>query len=234
MTESTAPRWCPNCGKPVYPGAGFCPSCGAQVFADGSFIAPKPGDPAPPVPAGPPPITYAAPTPWAGPQPPPAAGPSWPSDNRPSRPPSGGAAPKRGSTLGPILVILIVLIAGGAFLSQYRTPAATPGTPGSPARASTVNITYLLTGSAIGADLTYTDGSGNIQQQSNVRVPLKRTSGADGIVFAVPHGTFVQFSAQNNGDSGDLTCSIDADGTVINTGHSSGAFVIVSCSARVP
>jgi len=40
MTTATEPRWCPSCGKPLFPGANFCPNCGAQVFADGSFIPP--------------------------------------------------------------------------------------------------------------------------------------------------------------------------------------------------
>jgi hypothetical protein len=34
--------------------------------------------------------------------------------------------------------------------------------------------------------------------------------------------------------SGSLSCSIEADGVVINTGHSNGGFAIISCSAIVP
>jgi hypothetical protein len=47
-------------------------------------------------------------------------------------------------------------------------------------------------------------------------------------------GDFVQFSAQNTGDSGDLDCAIEADGRVISRGHSAGGYAIVSCSATVP
>ena len=65
-------------------------------------------------------------------------------------------------------------------------------------------------------------------------VPLTSTHNFPGISFTVDHGTFVQFSAQNNGADGDLTCSIEADGAVINTGRSQGGYAIVSCSAQVP
>lgn len=102
------------------------------------------------------------------------------------------------------------------------------------APAGTATVTYKLTGSAKGANLTYTDGSGNIQQQAGVAVPLGRASGAAGLTFKVAHGAYVSFSAQNNYAAGDLTCSIEADSVVINTGHSSGAYVIVSCSGMVP
>jgi hypothetical protein len=98
-----------------------------------------------------------------------------------------------------------------------------------------VEVEYRLTGSASGADITYTDGSGNIQQQTGVAVPLVRESSGDlGIHFRVERGSFVTFSAQNTGSSGDLDCEIRADGRVINTGHSSGGYAIVSCSAEVP
>ena len=98
-----------------------------------------------------------------------------------------------------------------------------------------VELEYRLTGSAAGADITYTDGSGNIQQQTGLAVPLtKKSDGTQGMSFRVERGSFVSFSAQNTGDSGDLDCEIRADGDVINRGHASGAYAIVSCSATVP
>ena len=100
---------------------------------------------------------------------------------------------------------------------------------------TSVDVVYYLDGTATGADLTYTDGSGNIQQQTGVGVPMVRESdGEPGMRVTAQRGAFVQFSAQNTGDSGDLNCSIEADGRVINTGHSSGGYAIVSCSATLP
>ena len=99
---------------------------------------------------------------------------------------------------------------------------------------STVRVTYKLTGSASGADLTYTDGTGNIQQQAGIRVPLRAKNGGEGLSFTGHSGDFVQFSAQNTGDAGDLECEIAADGATINRGRSSGAYTIVSCSVTLP
>jgi hypothetical protein len=97
-----------------------------------------------------------------------------------------------------------------------------------------VVVTYALTGSATAASLTYTDASGNIEQATNVRVPLTSKTGTPGLTFEANHGSMVSFSAQNTRDFGDLTCTISADGTVINTGRSSGGYAIVSCSGQLP
>jgi hypothetical protein len=97
------------------------------------------------------------------------------------------------------------------------------------------SIVYLLSGSATGASITYTDSYGNIQQQTNIAVPLTTNDGKlTGLHFPARHGAFVQFSAQNNDDFGTLDCEIDANGTELNTGHASGGYAIVSCSAVVP
>lgn len=152
-------------------------------------------------------------------------------------PPPGwnaGTPKKSNFNLGAALLIGSILVVAYVF-AQNR-----PGTPptaagnGGVVPQSTALVVYGLTGTASHADLTYTDASGNIQQQSGVSIPLNNTSGTRGIRFTVERGAFVQFSAQNAGESGELTCTISVNGTVINTGHSSGGFTIVSCSATVP
>jgi hypothetical protein len=123
------------------------------------------------------------------------------------------------------LIAMAVLVA-----LTYQTMQKTGVT-----QSPNVVTTYKLVGSAKSANITYTDGSGNIQQQTGVVVPIGSVSATgQGLSFKVSHGTFVSFSAQNNGATGDLTCSIEADGVIINTGHSSGGYAIVSCSAHVP
>jgi len=129
------------------------------------------------------------------------------------------------------MLLLLVVAAGLAGLGSL---VKAPPTAGGSAPSALAEITYTLTGSATGASITYTDGAGNIQQQTDVKVPLVRKSGGAGLVFHATHGAYVSFSAQNNGASGDLTCSIASDGVVINTGHSSGGYAIVSCSGQVP
>jgi hypothetical protein len=143
-----------------------------------------------------------------------------------------GRAVKRPSRLYRGLVwslggLLVLVVAGYA-----STLIGHQGTQGPVSRQ--VVVTYALTGSATAASLTYTDASGNIQQATNVRVPLTSKTGSAGLTFEATHGAFVSFSAQNNGDVGDLTCTISADGTVINTGRSSGGYSIVSCSGQLP
>lgn len=96
-------------------------------------------------------------------------------------------------------------------------------------------VTYKLGGTARGANITYTDGNGNIQQMMGKAVPLTRsTDGGDGLRINAKHGAYVSILAQNAGDSGTLTCSIEADGVTINTGRSDGAYAIVNCSGTVP
>jgi hypothetical protein len=131
--------------------------------------------------------------------------------------------------------LLLLLAAIGAAGKQSPGPTSGPAGNGGgnvPTARDYVVVTYLLTGSAPGADITYTDGSGNIQQQNGLAVPLtKKSDHTPGISFPARHGSFMTFSAQNTGESGDLTCAIQADGLTINTGRASG---VVSCSAQLP
>lgn len=139
------------------------------------------------------------------------------------RPTAPGRGPGRGCLLA--VVALLVLWAGASALGSGARPAPVNQPPVS----GTVRVTYQLTGSARAADLTYTDASGNIQQMGNIGVPMRPS-----IDFGAPSGSFVQFSAQNAGEGGALDCAILADGVTVNTGHSSGGYAIVSCSARLP
>jgi hypothetical protein len=92
-------------------------------------------------------------------------------------------------------------------------------------------------GSASSINITYTDGSGNTEQQNGLAVPLTTKSVSAGISagisFASNSGHFAYISAQNQGDSGTLDCTIEGDGQVLNTGHASGAYAIASCSTFV-
>lgn len=99
-----------------------------------------------------------------------------------------------------------------------------------------LHVTYLVTGSARIADLTYTDGAGQISQQSGVDVPVvKANGGGQGIdITAGHHGQFVSISAQNTQETGDITCEIRAGGRTIATNTAYGGFTIASCSATVP
>ncbi|MGO9178671.1 MAG: hypothetical protein ACLQHS_05265 [Candidatus Limnocylindrales bacterium] len=128
-----------------------------------------------------------------------------------------------------VAVLAVIAVAGLlALVSQGQL-----NLPGGGGGGGLVTVIYHLIGSATGASITFTDGSGNIQQDTNVAVPLQ-SDGGEGLQIQTHHGAFVEFMAQNLTASGDLTCSIEADGVVQNTGHASGAYGIVSCSATIP
>lgn len=96
-------------------------------------------------------------------------------------------------------------------------------------------VTYTLTGTARGADITYTDDGGSTSQQSSLAVPLVTDHGRfHGLQVHARSGDFVQFSAQNATESGTLVCQIHAEGRVLNQAFASGAFTIASCAATVP
>jgi hypothetical protein len=142
--------------------------------------------------------------------------------------------PRRRGPFWRLLVGVLLLLIVAAGVAGLASLVKAPPTAAGPAPNPLAEVTYTLTGRTTGASITYTDGAGNIQQQTNIKVPLVRKSGGTGIVFHAAHGAFVSFSAQNNGASGDLTCSIESDGVVINTGRASGGYAIVSCSGQVP
>ncbi|MGW6739708.1 MmpS family transport accessory protein [Streptomyces sp. NPDC055025] len=91
-------------------------------------------------------------------------------------------------------------------------------------------VEYRLTGSAAGADLTFTDGREQISQAAGKAVPLVTADGG-GIDFMAARGTSLYLSAQNTGDAGDLTCQIVVDGVVVAENTSSGGYTIVTCQA---
>lgn len=132
----------------------------------------------------------------------------------------------------PSLLVMALAACGGGTSRPTTTPFPIRTARPTPA---TVDVIYTLTGTATGADITYTDGAGNIQQQTGVAVPMgPKGHAGEGLRFTMQHGALAQFSAQNRSDSGNLDCAIKANGIGLNTGHASGGYAIVTCSALVP
>jgi hypothetical protein len=77
-------------------------------------------------------------------------------------------------------------------------------------------------GSAATVDVTYQDADGDTAQQSGVRVPWSHSVGRG--------SDFLYISAQNQGSSGSVTCSIRNNGRVVKQATSSGAYVICTAS----
>lgn len=87
---------------------------------------------------------------------------------------------------------------------------------------------YYVDGSAPGANVTYTTGSGT--SQASVDLPLMNKAGKVGIQMAGNDAPrFLYISAQNTGDDGGLTCQITVDGVVVAQNSASGAFTIATC-----
>lgn len=121
-----------------------------------------------------------------------------------------------------MVVLLVLLVAGCSSPSTLEArPSATP-------RVHTYG--YYVDGSASGANVTYTTGSGT--SQASVDLPLMNKAGKMGIQMVgddAPH--FLYISAQNTGDSGDLMCQITVDGIVVAQNSASGAYMIATCQA---
>lgn len=95
--------------------------------------------------------------------------------------------------------------------------------------ARPVRVDYVLFGSASTATITYTTPSG--MGQRDIQVP---SAAGPRISVKMHHGDFADFSAQNGGSSGTLTCEILAAGHRISRVTSAGAYAITDCSAEVP
>jgi hypothetical protein len=85
-------------------------------------------------------------------------------------------------------------------------------------------ITYRVDGTARSASVTYSNGTGGTEQKT-VSVPWSKS-------FDTQSGEFLYISAQNNGEYGDVTVSITADGKIIKDATSSGEYVIATASEQ--
>lgn len=95
-------------------------------------------------------------------------------------------------------------------------------------------VTYDVTGSASGANLTYSTSSGT-EQQSNLVVPLMSGGRRSPIrIGPVPSGTFLYLSAQNTGVSGSVTCSIRVGSDLIASNSARGEGAIATCQGSAP
>lgn len=91
-----------------------------------------------------------------------------------------------------------------------------------------VVVTYFVTSSpGVVVDLTYANEDGGTEQRDNVTLPFTDH-------LTVPHGEHLYISAQNQGDSGTVTCEIQHDSIAFEKATSSGAYVIAQCNGSAP
>jgi len=101
---------------------------------------------------------------------------------------------------------------------------ATVACGGEPATVpeSDIFITYEVGGTTDKASLTYENKDGNSEQKT-VSVPWRFS-------FEAKPGAFLYVSAQNERESGSVTCKILENNLVKGKAASEGAFVIAKCS----
>lgn len=133
---------------------------------------------------------------------------------------------------GILAFVILCLIVSAA--SNQRSTTSSGSTTSETIRSSARTVLYEVEGTATSVDITYEAASGTAQQ-SGLKVPLTRKSGtAKGISVTKSAADFVYISAQNQDDSGSVTCKITVDGVVVSTVTSRGAYTIATCSGNAP
>jgi hypothetical protein len=87
-------------------------------------------------------------------------------------------------------------------------------------------ITYVVSGASNRADITYENENQDASQAVDAIVPWR-------YAFDAEPGEFVYLSAQRGGAPGDITCTIELDGVVVESNSSSGAYSICTASGAV-
>lgn len=122
---------------------------------------------------------------------------------------------------------LLVLAGCGVASSSDQHPTQ-PADPVGQVQPSSVEVVYLVGGSAHSADITYQTPSGSAQQ-NKVAVPLTmRASGEEGLHYTFPPDSFLYISAQNNG-GGVISCTITVDGVTVSHNVAHGSYAIAQC-----
>ncbi|MBI9099143.1 MAG: hypothetical protein JEY91_11730 [Spirochaetaceae bacterium] len=89
------------------------------------------------------------------------------------------------------------------------------------------DVKYSVTGTALTVDITIENENGGTSQYSDVAVPWEYS-------FTGWEGDFIYLSAQNQGSSGSVICTIYRNGGEYKSSTSSGAYVIATVSGLLP
>jgi len=150
--------------------------------------------------------------------------------------PTGPVAsqPEKNSRSGKWILLAIVGVLAVLFVvnQDKSEPKKSPVAVAPMVPVSTSHtVRYLVTGTARAVDITMQTPSGT-SQQDNLSLPLtSKATGKAGLEFKMDAGEFLYISAQNQGESGTVTCSIFVDGTKVAEVSSEGAYSIASCDA---
>ncbi len=143
-------------------------------------------------------------------------------------PPAPGPAPppapprKHRALNRVILWVVGALLVVGVIASLANNQESSPSVGGGGEKH---NVTYRVDGPARGS-ITYQNKNGDTSQETDAKLPWSTT-------IRVSEGSFLYVSAQNSAEFGDMTCTIEIDGSVAETNDSSGAFSICTASSTL-
>lgn len=142
---------------------------------------------------------------------------------------------KKVSLLILVAACLVTACSGDTAVTPTAAPPLATAVPTTiptiapPATPATYTILYHVSGSALTASLTYQNATGGTEQH-DVALPWERE-------LTMKYGDFVYLSAQNNGDSGSVSCLIIAaignEATRVAGAVSAADYGIATCSGSV-
>ena len=134
-----------------------------------------------------------------------------------------------------VAAVLAAIVIGLQVVNSLNPGSGSPDSATSPfgqsAPAPALRAVYEVEGSALSAGLTMSTPTGT--QQNTVGLPLRNTAGEAGVGHTARSGEFLYISAQNQAQSGTVTCRITLDGDVVSENSSSGAYGIAQCEYSV-
>jgi hypothetical protein len=128
-----------------------------------------------------------------------------------------------------MVIVGLLLLGGivGAFNDEDEPGSTTPDIGSTDVGgSSSYTVTYVVSGDSRQADVTYQNENGDTSQESAVSVPWQHS-------FTAAPGEFVYVSAQRGGAPGNITCTIELNGTAVETNTSSGPYTICTASGSV-
>ncbi len=125
------------------------------------------------------------------------------------------------------VVMAVALLAAFIIMFLFADLSGDTGPSSGGSLSCNRTVRYSVDGTARSVDITMQNRTGNTEQLSDVSLPWDLDVGAMGC------GDFVYLSAQNQGDTGTVTCEISVGSAVLETATSSGSYVIASCSGSV-
>ena len=134
-----------------------------------------------------------------------------------------------------VVIVLIALAVFGIFFKKSdETPAPVANKP-VVTRPKVAKVEYNVTGTAIGANITYTVNGGGTQTQQSVKVPFVKQDTKDlgPIVYTLSVGNIPKITATSISPKGTLTCTITVAGVKVaeeSTSPKNGKPATVTCT----